>query len=84
MLVDDQSFFPASNLAVAVRTPVLSEFPDLEPTLVRLSAQLTTAEIMELVRLVAVEGQAPQRVAKRFLAQHDLLEPHRAETPAGG
>lgn len=84
MLADDQSFFPASNLAVAVRTPVLSEFPDLEPALVRLSSQLTTADVMELVRLVAVEGQSPQRVAKRFLSQRDLLEPHRAETPAGG
>lgn len=83
-LNDDTGFFAASNLAVAVRTPVISEFPELEPTLVQLSARLTTDQMLELVRQVTVEGKTPERVARRFLSQQDLLKPHRVATSEGG
>lgn len=73
VLVDDRTFFQASNLAVAVRTPVLEALPGLEEDLTRLSALLTQEAMMAMLRDVAIKGENPEVVARRFLAAEGLL-----------
>ncbi len=72
-LADDRGFFQASNLAVAVRTPVLEALPGLEEDLAPLSAILTREAMTGMLRDVVVDGEKPEAVAKRFLGDHDLL-----------
>lgn len=77
-LRDDRGFFQASNLAVAVRTPVLREFPALENPLSRLAAALTQESLGEIQRQLS-EGAKPGTVAKRFLSKSGLLRQIKAE-----
>ena len=72
-LEDDKGFFQASNLAVAVRTPVLEELPALEQTLTAISALLTQEAMAEMYRQVVIEGDRPEVVAKRFLTENGLI-----------
>ena len=71
-LRDDRGFFQASNLAVAVRTPVLREFPALENPLNRLAAALTQEDLGEIRRQLS-GGAKAEAVAKRFLHKSGLL-----------
>lgn len=73
VLADDRGFFQASNLAVAVRTPVLEALPDLEEDLGQLSALLTREAMATMLRDVVVEGEKTEAVARRFLSSHDML-----------
>ena len=73
VLADDRGFFQASNLAVAVRAPVLEALPGLEEDLGRLSAVLTREAMTGMLRRVTVDGEKPEAVVKRFLDDHDPL-----------
>jgi osmoprotectant transport system substrate-binding protein len=72
VLKDDRGFFQASNLAVAVRTPILQQLPNLERTLARISALLTQEAMAELQREV-IAGDKPETVARRFLAKNGVI-----------
>lgn len=72
VLADDRAFFQASNLAVAVRTPVLEALPGLEDDLMRLSALLTREAMTGMLREVTADGEKPEAVARRFLDSHDM------------
>jgi len=72
-LEDDRSFFPASNLAIGVRTEVLEAYPELEEILGRLAVQVTGPELAGM-RAQLELGEADIRgVARSFLRRHDLL-----------
>ena len=74
LLVDDRGFFRASNLAAAVRTPVLTEFPDVEQILGEISQLLTQEAMAGFCSQVAVDGKRPEAVAKLFLRQQGVLQ----------
>lgn len=74
VLEDDRDFFHESNLAVAVRAPLLREHPDLEYALTRLTRQLTEEAMTDLRRQVLLERRKPEGVARRFLNQAGLLK----------
>ncbi len=73
VLADDRGFFQASNLAVAVRTPVLEALPGLQEDLTRLGSLMTRDAMMSMLRDVTVKGDKPEAVARHFLAGHDML-----------
>ena len=79
MLGDERAFFPASNLAVAVRTPILREFPGVETRLREISQRLDQASLAELRRRVASKGEKPRSVAARFLTEQRLIGRNRAD-----
>ncbi len=74
----DRGFFQASNLAVAVRTPILRELPALENPLSRLAAALTQENLGEILRQMS-QGAKAETVAKRFLSKSGLLRQIKAE-----
>lgn len=71
MLQDNRAFFPPSHLAVAVRTPLLQEFPELSQALSDLAQALNQQALADMQRDLVEEK--PATVAKRFLNEHDLL-----------
>ena len=74
LLVDNRGFFQASSLAPAVRTPILTEFPDLAQILGEISQLLTQEAMAEFRRQVTVDGKRPETVARRFLRQHGVFQ----------
>jgi len=72
-LQDDRAFFVASNLAVAVRAPVLASHLDLQVALTDLAAALTQENMAALYRRVTVDGQEVDKAARAFLREHKLL-----------
>jgi osmoprotectant transport system substrate-binding protein len=73
LLSDDQGFFQSSRLAVAVRAPVLEQFPELESILTDLAGLLNQEDLTRLYRQMVIEEQSAAKVARRFLAAHDML-----------
>jgi osmoprotectant transport system substrate-binding protein len=72
-LRDDRGLQPAENVVPVVRRQVLDAYgPALGRLLDAVSAQLTTAGLMELNRQVTVEGQPPGQVAAAWLRSHPL------------
>jgi osmoprotectant transport system substrate-binding protein len=72
-LKDDRGLQPAENVVPVVRREVLDAYgPALGRLLDAVSAQLTTAGLMELNRQVTVEGQPPGQVAAAWLRSHPL------------
>jgi osmoprotectant transport system substrate-binding protein len=72
MLQDKLDLFQASHLSVAVRTPLMREYPNLEGTLAQVSNQLTEETVRGLGQQVAIQGESPEIVARQFLTHHGL------------
>jgi len=72
-LKDDRGFFQVSNLSVAVRTPLLQESPDLASALGEVAELLTQRAIIDLNRQVAIDGDKPEAVARRFLIINGVI-----------
>jgi len=72
-LKDDRGFFQASNLAVAVRAPMLAQYPELGEILSSLAALLTQDDMTTLYRQVTVDKEAVAQVARAWLKEHKLL-----------
>lgn len=72
VLRDNRAFFHASDLAVAVRSPVLMQHMALEKRLRELSGVLTQEALVAMEHQVA-RGQSPSRVARRFLNDVGLI-----------
>ena len=68
-LEDDKGVFQVSEMAVAVRTPLLASSPDLERILGELGNKISQGAMAELYRQTVIDGKAPDAVAKRFLAR---------------
>jgi len=80
MLQDNRAFFPPSHLAVAVRTPLLQEFPELEELFSDLAQTIDRQVLADMQR--ALVEEKPARVAKRFLDDHNLLQDEREQDKA--
>ena len=68
-LEDDRDVFQVSELAVAVRTPILVSSPDLERVLLELGNRITQEAMADLYQQTVIDGKLPDAVAKRFLAR---------------
>jgi len=73
LLQDDRGFFQASNLAPAVRTPVLSELSTLEASLLRIGQLLDAATLAALQRQMSEEELKPSTVAREFLTERGII-----------
>ncbi len=72
-LTDDRAFFPASNLAIGVRTEVLATYPELEQVLTELAAEATSEELVAMQIQLKLGGTDARGLARAFLRRHGLL-----------
>lgn len=72
-LQDDKGFFHASNLAPAVRTPLLGELPTLEASLLQIGQLFDAATLAALQRRMNEEDLKPSTVAREFLTERGLI-----------
>lgn len=74
LLEDDQGLQPAENIVPALSTDLIDEYgSNLAEVLDALSAELTTAALIELNRLVGYVGEDPVEVATEWLESVGLL-----------
>ena len=73
LLTDDAQVFPPYYAAPVVDGPLLDDDPALHTVLNQLAGRIDEATMAELNRLVDVEGQGPQAVARQFLENEELL-----------
>ena len=59
--------------APVVRAAVLERHPNIAPALSRVFGSLDMARLQSLNAKIAVEGQPPREVARRYLEQEGLL-----------
>ena len=71
VLEDDKGLQPAENITPAVNADVLNG--EVEELLNSVSAALTTEKVIELNRLVDIEGEAAEDVALEFLETEGVL-----------
>jgi osmoprotectant transport system permease protein len=77
VLDDDKKIFPPYYAAPIVRDDALKKFPELEKTLNLLSGKINDSVMTDLNYRTDYLHQSPERVAKDFLAAHNLLRPDR-------
>jgi osmoprotectant transport system substrate-binding protein len=68
LLADDRGLQPPENVVPVIRTEALAAHPDARAALERVSAALTTTQLMRLNRLVELDGRSVHDVAEGFLA----------------
>ncbi|PWW33908.1 glycine betaine ABC transporter substrate-binding protein [Chromohalobacter israelensis] len=73
VLEDDKNFFPDYALTPVVREETLEANPDLDERMNALSALLDDSTMARLNAKVDVDKQPVEKVAERFLEEHDLL-----------
>ncbi|MCK2046676.1 glycine betaine ABC transporter substrate-binding protein [Chromohalobacter moromii] len=73
VLEDDKNFFPDYALTPVVREETLEANPDLDERMNALSALLDDGTMARLNAQVDVDKQPVEKVAERFLEEHDLL-----------
>ena len=73
VLEDDKNFFPDYALTPVVREETLEANPDLDERMNALSALLDDSTMARLNAQVDVDKQPVEKVAERFLEEHDLL-----------
>lgn len=73
VLEDDRGFFPAYNAALVVRTDTLEAHPELVEVVQPVSEALSDEALVELNRLVDVEGRDPALVARDWLAAEGFV-----------
>lgn len=72
-LDDDKGLQPAQNLTPAVNTDFLKDHPDVADSLNKVSAAVTTEDLMDLNRQVDSERQQVPDVVESYLTDHGLL-----------
>lgn len=73
VLEDDKNFFPDYALTPVVREATLAANPDLDERMNALSALLDDSTMARLNAKVDGDKQPVEKVAERFLEEHDLL-----------
>ena len=73
VLEDDKHFFPDYALTPVVREETLEANPDLDERMNALPALLDDSTMARLNAKVDVDKQPVEKVAERFLEEHDLL-----------
>lgn len=74
VMQDDRKFFPAYNVAVVVRQPVLSKNPQIEKLFAPVAAKLDDTTLRRLNAKIDVEGQDPAKVAMDWLVQEGFVK----------
>jgi osmoprotectant transport system substrate-binding protein len=75
LLEDDKGLQPAENLAPAVRSEIIEAYGDkFAETLQKVSAQLTTAELTAMNKLVGIDGVDPETAATDWLKAVGVTE----------
>ncbi|HEX7738089.1 MAG TPA: ABC transporter substrate-binding protein [Marmoricola sp.] len=74
LLPDDQGIQPAQNLLPAVSTAFLAKHPDVKTILDKLSAVLTTDDLVKLNGEIGNERKKPADVAEDYLKSKGLLD----------
>ncbi|WP_018934162.1 glycine betaine ABC transporter substrate-binding protein [Gracilibacillus lacisalsi] len=74
ILEDDQNFFPPYDASLVARNAVLDEYPDVGEVLDSIVGSISTEEMTELIRLVDMEEQSTEDVAREFLEEKGMLE----------
>ncbi|MPZ41160.1 MAG: hypothetical protein GEU95_24555 [Rhizobiales bacterium] len=72
-LEDDLAFFPTYEPAPLVRDDARRRFPRLQPALERLAGKISTKDMGAMSAAVDLDGQDPRAVARRFLAERNLI-----------
>jgi osmoprotectant transport system substrate-binding protein len=74
LLRDDRELQPAENVVPVVRADVLRRLgPGVREVVESVSRRLTTEDLVELNRLVSLEGEEPGAVAGDWLAAHGIV-----------
>lgn len=74
ILEDPQQFFRAYSAGIIVSEDALSNYQNLEETLLQLNNRIGTHTMRLLNSRVQLKGRSPERVAMEFLRQKGLLE----------
>jgi len=74
VMEDDRKFFPAYNVAVVVRQPVLSKNPQIEKLFAPVAAKLDDKTLIGLNAKIDVDGQDPAKVAMDWLVQEGFVK----------
>jgi len=77
ILEDDKSIFPPYYAAPIVRTSAIKKFPELENVLNMLAGKITDSIMTDLNYKTDYLHQTPEKVARDFLAAHNLLKTSR-------
>jgi len=73
VLDDDKGLFPAENITPVVRQDVLDKYPQLADALNKVSAALTTRDLLALNYTVAIAGERPADAALTWLQDKKLI-----------
>lgn len=73
LLPDDKKIQPAQNLLPAVSTEFLSEHPDVQEILEKLSDVLTTDDLIAMNGSVGNDREKPEDVARKYLEDKGLI-----------
>ncbi|MFI5254821.1 MAG: glycine betaine ABC transporter substrate-binding protein [Candidatus Limnocylindrales bacterium] len=73
LLQDDKSLELADNIVPVIRQTIVDAHPDLQGLLNGITAKLTQAELTNLNKAVAVDGQDPKDAAKAWLTTNGFL-----------
>ena len=74
VMQDDRKFFPAYNVAVVVRQPVLSKNPELQKLFTPVAAKLDDNTLRHLNAQIDVDGQDPAKVAMDWLVKEGFVK----------
>ncbi|QGH33198.1 glycine/betaine ABC transporter substrate-binding protein [Gracilibacillus salitolerans] len=74
ILEDDQNFFPPYEGSLVARNAVIDEYPEVAEVLDSIVGLVSTEEMTELIRLVDMEEQSTEDVAREFLQEKGMLE----------
>ncbi|WP_208591169.1 ABC transporter substrate-binding protein [Gracilibacillus suaedae] len=74
ILEDDQKFFPPYEGSLVARNAVIDEYPEVAEILDSIVGLVSTEEMTELIRLVDMEEQSTENVAREFLQEKGMLE----------
>jgi len=74
LLEDDKEFFAVYNPALNVRQEVFEQYPQIRKIFAPISKELDTETLRKLNYAVDVQGESPERVARTWLRESDLIE----------
>ncbi|WP_058306212.1 ABC transporter substrate-binding protein [Gracilibacillus massiliensis] len=74
ILEDDQNFFPPYEGSLVARNAVIDEYPEVADIFDSLVGAVSTEEMTELIRLVDMEEESTEAVAREFLQEKGMLE----------
>jgi osmoprotectant transport system substrate-binding protein len=78
VLEDDRKFFPQYNICVVLREEFYQRYPEIEQVMQPVAMALTNDEMIELGKLVDVDGEDPGIVARDWMIAKGFIGPNTA------